>query len=162
MERQFEILKFQKDYEESLIEFLERCLPESGRALDINGRHGFYKDIENCFKAFWCMFDQEKIIGAVAVKELDVASCELKSLYLLERYHGRGYGKCLLQKAIGYAKVAGYERMYLDSLSTSIKAIALYRKAGFVDIKRYNQNERSDVFMCLELKDDSRINVERE
>lgn len=153
MGKQFEILEFRKDYEERLIDFLEQCLPESGRDLDINGRHRFYKDIDNYFKAFWCMFDQGKVIGAVAVKELDAASCELKSLYLLERYHGKGYGKRLLKKAVTYAREAGYERMYLDSLSTSIKAIALYRKAGFVDTDRYNQNERSDVFMCLELKD---------
>ena len=41
--------------------------------------------------------------------------------------------------------------MYLDSLSTSTKAIALYQKAGFVNTEKYNQNERSDVFMVLNL-----------
>ncbi len=97
------------------------------------------------------MFDNDKVIGAVAVKELDAASCELKSLYLLERYHGKGYGKRLLGKAVAYAKELGYRKMYLDSLSTSTKAVALYRRAGFVDTERYNQNERSDVFMVLEL-----------
>lgn len=147
------VIEYNKIYEPLLIDFLEQCLPESGRALDINGRHSFYKDIENCFKAFWCMFDQRKVIGAVAVKELDDTCCELKSLYLLERYHGMGYGKCLLQKAIAYAKESGYGKMYLDSLSTSKKAIALYRKSGFVDTERYNQNERSDVFMVLDLID---------
>lgn len=63
-----------------------------------------------------------------------------------------GYGKRLLKAAIAYAKDYGYEKMYLDSLSTSKKAIALYRRAGFVDTERYNQNERSDVFMVLDLK----------
>ena len=152
MVNSFEPIPYNKKYEPFLIAFLEQCLPESGRALDINGRHRFYVDIEHCFKAFWCMFDREKIVGAVAVRELDHKCCELKSLYLLERYHGMGYGKCLLQKAIAYAKENGYKRMYLDSLSTSKKAIALYYKVGFVDTERYNQNERSDVFMVLELQ----------
>ncbi len=147
----YELLEYQKKYEPQLFAFLEQCLPESGRTLDINGRHSFYKNIDNCFKAFWCMFDEGKIIGAVAIKEMDKCCCELKSLYLLERYHGKGYGKSLLQRAITYAKEIGYEKIYLDSLSTSIKAIALYRKAGFVDTERYNQNERSDVFMMLDL-----------
>lgn len=155
MEKSFEPTKYHKMYEPLLIDFLEQCLPESGRALDINGRHSFYKNIENSFNAFWCMFDQDKIIGAVAVKELDSKCCELKSLYLLEKYHGLGYGKCLLQKAISHAKEYGYELMYLDSLSTSKKAIALYRKAGFIDTERYNQNERSDVFMVLDLKENA-------
>lgn len=155
-DKEFEPVWYNKKYEPLLIDFLEQCLPESGRALDVNGRHSFYKDIESYFKAFWCMFDQGKVIGAVAVKELDDISCELKSLYLLKRYHGRGYGKCLLKTAITYAKESGYERMYLDSLSTSKKAIALYCKAGFVDTERYNQNERSDVFMVLDLKSNCR------
>ncbi|MBP1549524.1 MAG: GNAT family N-acetyltransferase [Oscillospiraceae bacterium] len=148
----FEPIEYQKEFEQLLIEFLEQCLLESGRALDLQTRHGFYLDIENYFKAFWCMFDGGKIIGAVGVKELDNASCELKSLYLLEKYHGKGYGKCLLNKAIDYTKEAGYEKMYLDSLSTSTKAISLYRRFGFTDTERYNENECSDVFMVLDLK----------
>lgn len=55
-------------------------------------------------------------------------------------------------QAIAYAKEYGYEKMYLDSLSTSKKAIALYRKTGFVDTERYNKNKHSDVFMVLYLK----------
>lgn len=152
MKNSFEPVKYDKRYEHLLLAFLEKCLPESGRALDISGRHSFYMDIDNSFKNFWCMFDQDKIIGAVAIRELGDKSCELKSLYLLEQYHGRGYGKCLLQKAIVYAREYGYEKMYLDSLSTSKKAIALYRRSGFTDTERYNQNERSDVFMVLDLK----------
>lgn len=93
------------------------------------------------------------MIGTSAVTELDNTSCELKSLYLLERYHGMGHGKCLLRKAIDYAKEFGYEKMYLDSLSTSKKAIALYRRTGFADTEKYNSSERSDVFMVLDLKD---------
>lgn len=148
----FKPTEYKKEFEPLLIEFLEQCLPESGRALDLQTRHGFYLDITNNFKAFWCLFDNDKIIGAVGVKELDNARCELKSLYLLEKYHGMGYGKCLLGKAIDYAKNAGYGRMYLDSLSTSTKAIGLYRRFGFADTERYNENERSDVFMVLDLK----------
>ncbi len=152
MEKSFEPIKYCNEYQSLLIEFLEKCLPESNRVLDIDGRHGFYKDIEHNFKGFWCMFDGGKIIGAVAVHELNSKDCELKSLYLLEKYHGRGYGKNLLQKAILFAKEYGYEKMYLDSLSTSEKAVALYRKTGFVDTEKYNDSVRSDVFMVLNLK----------
>lgn len=152
MEKSFEPIQYNKAYQSRLIEFLEQCLPESGRNLDINGRHSCYKDVKKYYKEFWCMFDGEKIIGVVAVKELGNKNCELKSLYLLERYHGLGYGKCLLQKGIEYAKEQGYEKMYLDSLSTSKKALALYRKSGFVETERYNENERAEVFMVLELK----------
>lgn len=111
MKKSFEPIKYKKMYESLLLAFLEKCLPESGRSLDIDGQHSFYMDIDNSFKGFWCMFDHDKIIGTVAVKELNDKSCELKSLYLLKQYHGKGYGKCLLQKAIVYAKEYGYENI---------------------------------------------------
>ena len=147
-----DIVEYDNEYFPELVEFLEKCLPESGRALDIDGRHSFYKDIESNFKGFWCMFRNKKIIGAVAVHELSESDCELKSLYLLEKYHCRGYGRKLLDTAIGFAKKYGYKKMYLDSLSTSTRAVALYRKNGFVDTEKYNDSVRSDVFMVLNLK----------
>ena len=87
----------------------------------------------------------------MAVHHLNEKDCELKSLYLLQEYHGRGYGRKLLNTAVSLAKKLGYAKMYLDSLSTSTRAIALYKKSGFVDTEKYNDSIRSDVFMVLEL-----------
>jgi ribosomal protein S18 acetylase RimI-like enzyme len=97
------------------------------------------------------MSDGKNIIGTVAVAELNKTDCELKSLYLSETYHGNGYGKRLLLHAIGNAKSLSYKKMYLDSLSTSTKAIELYRRTGFVETGKYNLNIFADVFMVLEL-----------
>ncbi|MBQ3379048.1 MAG: GNAT family N-acetyltransferase [Clostridia bacterium] len=152
MRKTFEAIEYKKEFEPLLLAFLKNCLPESGRKLDISGRHKYYLDIENYFRRFWCMFDGENIVGTVAVSELDKKSCELKSLYLLEWYHGLGYGRRLLEKAISFAKESGYEKMYLESLSKSKKALALYRKKGFVDTEKYNESEYTDVFMVLDLK----------
>ena len=41
--------------------------------------------------------------------------------------------------------------MYLDTLSTSKKAISLYKQIGFTITKRYNSNNIADVFMVLKL-----------
>lgn len=146
-----EIVPYEDKFYPQLIEFLEKCLPQSGRALDIDGRHSFYKDIQHNFKGFYCMLHGKKIIGAVAVHHLNEKDCELKSLYLLQKYHGRGYGRKLLNTAVFLSKKLGYAKMYLDSLSTSTRAIALYKKSGFVDTEKYNDSIRSDVFMVLNL-----------
>ena len=142
---------YEQHFDAALLSFLEQCLPESGRALELAGRHSFYLAIPQYFRAFWCMSDGETIIGTSAVKELNPEDCELKSLYLLEKYHYRGLGRALLQTAIDYAKKAGYQKMYLDSLSTSTDALVLYRKMGFRDTASYNNNPHADVFMVLEL-----------
>lgn len=145
------IEKYDKKYDKLVLDFLQQCLPESHRVLELDGHHRCYRDIENYFKAFWCMFDEGRVIGTVAVKELGDKKIELKSLYLLESYHGVGLGYRLLMQALDFAKQFGYEEMYLDSLSTSKKALDLYGKVGFVPTERYNQNQTADVFMVLKL-----------
>ena len=150
-EPSFTPVPYREEFEPRLLGFLERCLPESGRALELSGRHSFYLHIADSFSAFWCMFDREQLIGTVAVRAMDGNRCELKSLYLLEKYHGRGYGRRLLGAALQFAERAGFSAMYLDSLSTSTKALRLYRKAGFTDTVSYHTGGRSDVFMMRPL-----------
>lgn len=151
MVQSFVPVPYRKEYEPRLLRFLAACLPESGRVLEISGRHRFYLHIAEEFTAFWCMFDGENVIGTVAVRALDAQRCELKSLYLLAAYHGRGYGRLLLETALAYAGQAGFRQMYLDSLSTSTKACALYRKAGFTDTEPYHTGGIADVFMMRAL-----------
>lgn len=147
----FELREYKKAYNERLIEFLEKCLPESGRKLELCGRHQIYYDVESYFENFWCMFDGKNIIGTVALKKLDEKQCELKSLYLLKQYQGRRLGLKLLDTAISKAKERGCISIYLDTLSSSVSAVRLYEKAGFVKIERYNDNLMADVFMRLDL-----------
>jgi GNAT superfamily N-acetyltransferase len=53
----------------------------------------------------------------------------------------------LLDIAIDFAKNIGYSRMVLDSSKMLYTARALYLRNGFVDIPRYNDNYRAEVFM---------------
>ncbi len=76
-ELSFSPVDYKHEHLPHLLDFLRECLPQSGRALDIDGRHSFYKDIEGCFEGFWCMFDDSRIIGAVGLKRLDAEKCEL-------------------------------------------------------------------------------------
>ena len=81
---------------------------------------------------------------------MDEGKCELRSVYLLEAYHGKGLGTKMMKEAICYAKNCNFHEMYLDTISsTSQKAIRMYRRCGFIDIKRYKSTIRSDVFMKL-------------
>lgn len=152
----FEIKEYNSSLENELLLFLQKCLPESGRCLDIDGRHSYYKDISGHFRYFGCLFDNGELIGSAAVAELGKDECELKSLYLYEKYHGQGLGKRLLMCAIEEAKKLGYKTMYLDSLSTSTRAIALYRRMGFKDTEKYRSVLRSDVFMKRDISSDNR------
>jgi ribosomal protein S18 acetylase RimI-like enzyme len=92
---------------------------------------------------------QQKIVGTTAVRNLKEyeSTCELKRMYVLSNFRRLGLGQKLLDIAIDFAKNIGYSRMVLDSSKTLYAARALYLKKGFVDIPRYNDNYRADVFM---------------
>jgi GNAT superfamily N-acetyltransferase len=92
---------------------------------------------------------QQKIVGTTAVRNLKQfeSTCELKRMYVLKEFRRLGLGQKLLDTAIDFAKSVGYSRMVLDSSKTLYAARALYLKKGFIDIPRYNDNYRADVFM---------------
>ena len=92
---------------------------------------------------------KQKILGTTAVRNLKQfeSTCELKRMYVLRDYRELGLGQKLLDIAIDFAKGVGYSRIVLDSSKALHAARALYLKNGFVDIPRYNDNYRADVFM---------------
>ncbi|MBO5303100.1 MAG: GNAT family N-acetyltransferase [Lachnospiraceae bacterium] len=153
----FEIKEYHVELQGEIICFLRKVMPESGRNLELDGRHSYYKDIFKNFEKFWCLYDEKKIIGTIAIKYMDKGRCELKSLFLYKEYQGKKLGKFLLSTAIEYAKDKGYVKIYLDTLSTSENSIKLYKKTGFVFTDRYNDNQVADVFMVKELMKEQKI-----
>ena len=94
---------------------------------------------------------QNELIRTVGVRGLDGTNCELKALYLYSKYRGQGLGYRLLSTVLEEAKKIGYEAMYLDTISTSVRAIKLYKAVGFEEIEQYKETIRSDVFMKKQL-----------
>ena len=92
-------------------------------------------------------------IGTVGVRDLGDGIAELKRMYVRESGRGRGLGRRLAERAIGFARQAGYGRIRLDSDQASMPAAnALYETLGFVDIERYRPNHLPCArFMELEL-----------
>lgn len=92
---------------------------------------------------------KQKILGTTAVRNLKQfeSTCELKRMYVLRDFRRSGMGQKLLDIAIDFAKSVGYSRIILDSSKALHTARALYLKNGFVDIPKYNDNYRADVFM---------------
>ena len=91
----------------------------------------------------------QKIVGTTAVRKLYqfASTCELKRMYVSTDFRRLGVGQKLLDRAIDFAINNGYSRMVLDSSRTLYAARTLYLKNGFLDIARYNNNYRADVFM---------------
>lgn len=77
----------------------------------------------------------------VARPDLDAAEegdIELKRIYSLSRFHGSGLGAALMQEAVAAAE--RHRRLLLGVYARNERALAFYRKQGFVDIgtRRFN------------------------
>jgi GNAT superfamily N-acetyltransferase len=93
--------------------------------------------------------DNNQIIGTIAIRNLKQfeSTCELKRMYVVREFRRLGIGQKMLETAIDFAKNFGYKRVILDSSKYLDEARTLYLKNDFVDIQRYNNNYRADVFM---------------
>ena len=72
-------------------------------------RHADVADVEQYYMrngCFWCLFDNEVLIGTVAVRIIDIDNkvVELKRMFILPECQGKGYGRLLLEYAIDYAR----------------------------------------------------------
>ena len=82
-------------------------------------------------------FDGE-IAGVVALRPIQPHTGEVKRLFVLPAFHGRGLGRLLMNALLERARATGYQRLLLDTIPGRMDAaIALYRSLGFRDTGRY-------------------------
>jgi ribosomal protein S18 acetylase RimI-like enzyme len=71
---------------------------------------------------------------------------ELKRIYAFSRFHGTGVGLALMAAAVEQARRSGARRVLLGVHSDNARAIAFYRRNGFVEIGRRHFHLGPDVF----------------
>ena len=150
------IEKYIKKDSEQLGDFFKICFNVLGWEYEPESRHKDIIDIEQIYMkkgCFWCMKNDEKIIGTIAIKMLENNVAELKRLYILPTFQGNGYSKLLMNIAVEFVKSKDLETIRLDCQRNKTAALNLYKNYGFVEIKRYNQNEYAEVFMELNFYD---------
>jgi GNAT superfamily N-acetyltransferase len=79
-----------------------------------------------------------QICGGGAYHRLPDGSCEMKRLFVLDEFHGRGLGRRLCRALISSAHDEGYSRMRLDTGTRLTEALALYRSLGFTECAPYS------------------------
>lgn len=82
---------------------------------------------------FFSAREEHRLLGIAALKRLDSAHAELKSMHTAEPHRGRGVGRALVAYILSYARDQGYERVSLETGTTDefVPARALYANLGF-------------------------------
>ncbi len=88
-----------------------------------------------------------------AIKHLDAAHGELKSMRAAPEWRGKGVGEAMLVHLLGVARVRGYSRVSLETGRTEAfaPAVALYRKYGFEECAAFADYVVDDFSQCLML-----------
>ncbi|NHC35019.1 GNAT family N-acetyltransferase [Scytonema millei] len=140
-----EIAEFLKDH---IREMKSVSPPESKHALDLAG-------LRKPEITFWTVWDDSRLIGCGAMKELDASHAEIKSMRTATAYRGKGIASMLLQHILNEAKLRGYRRISLETGSMPFfqPARNLYEKYGFKNCAPFAtyKEDPNSIFMAKDL-----------
>ncbi|HKP27135.1 MAG TPA: GNAT family N-acetyltransferase [Dongiaceae bacterium] len=79
------------------------------------------------------------VVGCGAYKRRSDEYCEMKRLFVPDRFRGLGLGRKLSAALIAAAKEEGFKLMRLDTAAQMREAVALYEAIGFRRCAPYNE-----------------------
>lgn len=123
--------------------------PESVHALDLDG-------LRRPEVSFWTAWAGDELLGCAALKELDPAHGEVKSMRTARQRRRGGVGRALLAHIVAEARTRAYTRLSLEtgSMEAFAPARRLYESFGFgycAPFGTYRPDPNS-VFMTRELE----------
>jgi putative acetyltransferase len=134
--------------EEHIEEMKSVSPPESKHALDV-------ESLKDPDITFWTVWDNRELVGCGALKRLDSAHAEIKSMRTSAGARGKGIASMLLTHMLDAARSRGHRRASLETGSMAYfeRARRLYLKHGFeycAPFAEYKKDPNS-VFMTREL-----------
>ena len=102
----------------------------SARPEEFVGEHGRFVIVRH----------EGEAVACGGVKRLDDRTGEIKRLYVVPDYRGRGVARELLASLESAARSFGWERVRLDTGDNQAAALSLFTSSGYRAIDDYNAN----------------------
>jgi putative acetyltransferase len=99
--------------------------------------------------AFLVAHVDSKPVGCGAVRINEPGVGEIKRMFVIPEFRGRGVAGALLEALHHYARDLGAHKLILETGSRQPEAVALYRRAGFIEIPRYGEYVDSPLSLCM-------------
>ncbi|WP_395077082.1 GNAT family N-acetyltransferase [Flavobacterium sp.] len=107
-----------------------------------------YNETEN-IKNVLIFYDNQKPVGCGAFKAYDVNTAEIKRMYVLPEYRGKGIAPKILNELEVWSKELNYKKCILETGIKLQSAIALYLKSGYKITDNYGQYEDVENSICM-------------
>ena len=116
--------------------------------------HAFYAQFNktNLLKNAVICFDDNIAIGIGAYKEFEPRIAEIKRMYTLPNYRGKGIASMILHELELWAKEESYTTSILETGFLQVDAIGLYQKLGYTVIENFGQYKGVENSVCMEKK----------
>ncbi len=90
--------------------------------------------------------DQGRAVGCGGLQVIGAGIGEIKRVWVSETARGQGVASGIVAWLEARAASAGYDTIRLDTNGVLTEAHALYRRHGYVEIDRYNDNPYAELF----------------
>ena len=116
--------------------------------------HSFYAQFNKIdkIKHVVIAYSNNTPIACGAIKPFDITSMEVKRMYTLPQYRGKGAASLVLRELEKWAKELSYERCVLETGKRQPEAIQLYTMNGYSSIPNYGQYINVENSLCFEKK----------
>lgn len=101
--------------------------------------------------AFLLALDGDRVLGCVGLRREDGTTGEVKRLWVSPATRGRGLAPMLMAAVTDRARQMAMTRLILDTSAHLPGAVALYRRLGWREIARYNDNPYAHHFFEMHL-----------
>ena len=118
---------------------IEMGVPKVGTAYEDKALDCMTETYNQPRKKYFVVVKRGKIIGGAGISPLDnyVGNvCELQKMYFMPEARGIGLGSKMMEKWLNFAKQAGFDQCYLETMPYMDDARKLYRKVGFQSIDK--------------------------
>jgi putative acetyltransferase len=91
-----------------------------------------------------------KAVGCGALRNLEPGIGEVKRMFVLSDFRGRGIGRQILSALEATARQLGYSTLRLETGARLVEAISLYKSSGYAEIPRYGEYVDDPFSICFE------------
>ncbi len=99
--------------------------------------------------AFLVAYVDGKPVGCGAVRINEPGVGEIKRMFVIPEFRGRGVAGAVLSALQDHARDLGAHKLVLETGSRQPEAVALYRRAGFIEIPRFGEYVDSPLSLCM-------------